>query len=82
MPVFSRPLLTVTNASKISFETLSASIAVSTKYIIAIIFCRGVSLVLAMTLVFRFESLFANPNVMVKEKIQELYLFNNAQNFV
>jgi predicted ATP-dependent endonuclease of OLD family len=35
---------TTTNASNTSLETLSASNAVSTRYIIAIIFCRGVSL--------------------------------------
>lgn len=35
---------TTLKASKISFDTFRANIAVSTKYIIAIIFCRGVSL--------------------------------------
>ncbi|KAF5033771.1 hypothetical protein DSECCO2_603200 [anaerobic digester metagenome] len=37
-------LLTTTKASRISTETLRASSAVNTRYIIAIIFCRGVSL--------------------------------------
>src|SRR5688500_9378670 len=39
--VFSRLLLTVLKALRISDDTFSASSAVSTKYIMLIIFCRG-----------------------------------------
>ena len=46
--VFSRPLFTVTKLSSISLDTFSARSAVSTKYIILIIACRGDCLPLAM----------------------------------
>jgi hypothetical protein len=41
-----------TNASNIDFDTLSASNAVKTRYIIPIIFCLGVSFPPAMILCF------------------------------